>query len=71
MDFRKTPFDFNAAIPMVEAAARIAVERLGGELLAGSGFEDEKPDPDFQFAWALPINQPEGGFNDPTDDRKK
>jgi hypothetical protein len=62
MDFRKTPFDFNAAIPMVEAAARIAVERLGGEPLDGSGFEEEKSEPDFQFDWALPINQAEGGL---------
>jgi hypothetical protein len=62
MDFCRTFFDFNASIPMVEAATRIAVERLGGEPLAGSGFEQESPESDFQFDWALPINQPEGGL---------
>jgi hypothetical protein len=62
MDFRKTPFDSNAAIPMVEAAARIAVERLGGEPLAGSGFEDETPETGFLFDWGLPIEQSEGGL---------
>jgi hypothetical protein len=62
MDFRKTPFDFKAAIPMAEAAEQMAVERLGGEPLAGSGFEDQTPEPDFQFDWAPPINQPEGGL---------
>jgi hypothetical protein len=58
MDFRKTPFDLNPAIPTAEAA----VERLGGEPLAGSGFEDETPETGFQFDWTVPINLPEGGL---------
>ena len=62
MEFRKKPFDLNASIPMVDAVTRIAVERVGGEPLAGSGFEEETPEPDFQFNWALRINVPEGGL---------
>jgi hypothetical protein len=56
----KTEFDSN--VPSVEAAIAAAVEHLGGEPLAGSGFEHETPEPDFQFEWALPIDQPEGGL---------
>ena len=45
-----------------DAAMRTAVERLGGEPLEGSGFEHETSEPDFQFDWTRPIDEPEGGL---------
>jgi hypothetical protein len=58
MDFRKTMFDLKAA----EAAARAGIDHLGGEPLAGSGFEDETPETGFLFDWALPIDPHQGGL---------
>jgi hypothetical protein len=34
---------------------RKALDDLGGEPLAGSGFEDETPDPDFTDTAAAPV----------------
>jgi hypothetical protein len=62
MNYRKNPFSTNAAGRKLDPATRTAVERLGGEPLEGSGFEDETPEPDFQLDWTGPIDRTEGGL---------
>ena len=63
MDFPNTPFDlpkkFNT--PNLDALNRVTVDLLGGEALE-AGFEDETPEPDFQFDWTLPKHQLKGGL---------
>ncbi len=62
MDNRKDSFDSNVAGRTLDLAKRSAVERLGGELLEGSDFEDETPEPEFQSDWTRPKDGPEGGL---------
>ena len=46
----------------VNTPHRAALDALGGEALEGSGFENEPPEPGFQFDWTQLKEEPEGGL---------
>jgi len=62
MDFSSSASDFPAKSPTLDSIHRAAIDLVGGELLQGSGFEDEKPDSDFEFDWSLPTDRSTGGI---------
>lgn len=61
MDFPNPARDFPRKSPTLDGSNR-PVDLLAGEPLQGSGFEDEKPEPDFQFDWHLPTDRSAGGI---------
>ena len=61
MDFPKSARDYAENPAPTDSSSRAALDRLGGQPLEGSGFEAERPEPDFQFDWTLPPDQSRGG----------
>jgi hypothetical protein len=61
MQSAKSPLDLSrsSAAPTRDSFDRASIDRLGGEPLEGSGFEQEVPDPQFGFDWT---HQDEGGL---------
>jgi hypothetical protein len=64
MPVPNVPFDFSKKLTSrrIGFLDRSALDLLGGELLEGSGFEEEVPTPDFRFDWTPSKDQIEGGL---------
>jgi hypothetical protein len=64
MDLRNASSDFRSKLTgsTRDGSNRAAVDGLGGETLEGSGFENETPDPEFQFNRTLLEHPSEGGL---------
>ena len=64
MDFPNAPLHFHRKFTArtLEASNKAAVDLLGGEALEGSGFEEETPEPEFQFDWTQLKDESEGGL---------
>jgi hypothetical protein len=62
MDLPNARPDFRREFTAHDGPNRAAVDIVGGETLEGSGFENEPPEPEFQFDWTPLKHQSEGGL---------